>query len=91
MSLFGKTSTPKTPARKSAPLSNLHRQTSEVEMGLDYGSPIMNLTGESLKCGNGHWVAETGISGSVDHREIQHLRKRNNLLQADIDVLLDKF
>lgn len=49
----------------------------------------MNLTGQSLKYGKDHWVAEIGISASVDQREVQHLRKRNNLLQ--VEVLLNKF
>lgn len=58
----------------------------------------MNLAGQSLKFENGHWVTETGISGSVDQREAQRLRKRNqqleeenNLLQVKVDILLDMF
>nr|KAF6451883.1 chibby family member 1, beta catenin antagonist [Molossus molossus] len=100
MPLFGNTFSPKkTPPRKSASLSNLHnldRSTREVELGLDYGTPSMNLAGQSLKFENGHWVTETGISGSVDQREAQRLRKRNqqleeenNLLQVKVDILLD--
>ncbi|KAM7115126.1 protein chibby homolog 1 isoform 1-T3 [Molossus nigricans] len=102
MPLFGNTFSPKkTPPRKSASLSNLHnldRSTREVELGLDYGTPSMNLAGQSLKFENGHWVTETGISGSVDQREAQRLRKRNqqleeenNLLQVKVDILLDMF
>ncbi|EPQ18290.1 protein chibby homolog 1 isoform X1 [Myotis yumanensis] len=102
MPLFGNTFSPKkTPPRKSASLSNLHnldRSTREVELGLDYGTPTMNLAGQSLKFENGHWVAETGISGGVDQREAQRLRKRNqqleeenNLLQVKVEVLLDMF
>ncbi|XP_036156824.1 protein chibby homolog 1 isoform X2 [Myotis myotis] len=100
MPLFGNTFSPKkTPPRKSASLSNLHnldRSTREVELGLDYGTPTMNLAGQSLKFENGHWVAETGISGGVDQREAQRLRRRNqqleeenNLLQVKVEVLLD--
>ncbi|XP_036156827.1 protein chibby homolog 1 isoform X5 [Myotis myotis] len=102
MPLFGNTFSPKkTPPRKSASLSNLHnldRSTREVELGLDYGTPTMNLAGQSLKFENGHWVAETGISGGVDQREAQRLRRRNqqleeenNLLQVKVEVLLDMF
>ncbi|XP_016060767.1 PREDICTED: protein chibby homolog 1 [Miniopterus natalensis] len=102
MPLFGNTFSPKkTPPRKSASLSNLHnldRSTREVELGLDYGTPTMNLAGQSLKFENGHWVAETGISSGVDQREAQRLRRRNqqleeenNLLQVKVDVLLDMF
>ncbi|XP_006752807.2 PREDICTED: protein chibby homolog 1 [Myotis davidii] len=102
MPLFGNTFSPKkTPPRKSASLSNLHnldRSTREVELGLDYGTPTMNLAGQSLKFENGHWVAETGVSGGVDQREAQRLRRRNqqleeenNLLQVKVEVLLDMF
>ncbi|KAK1341615.1 hypothetical protein QTO34_018030 [Cnephaeus nilssonii] len=102
MPLFGNTFSPKkTPPRKSASLSNLHnldRSTREVELGLDYGTPTMNLAGQNLKFENGHWVAETGISGGVDQREAQRLRRRNqqleeenNLLQVKVEVLLDMF
>ncbi|XP_024435075.1 protein chibby homolog 1 [Desmodus rotundus] len=102
MPLFGNTFSPKkTPPRKSASLSNLHnldRSTREVELGLDYGTPTMNLAGQSLKFENGHWIAETGISGGVDQREALRLRKRNqqleeenSLLQMKVDILLDMF
>lgn len=58
----------------------------------------MNLAGQNLKFENGHWIAETGISGGVDQREAQRLRKRNqqlkeenNFLQLKVDILLDMF
>ena len=35
----------------------LDRSTREVELGLEYGIPTMNLAGQSLKFENGHWVA----------------------------------
>ncbi|XP_077024963.1 protein chibby homolog 1 isoform X1 [Tamandua tetradactyla] len=100
MPLFGNTFSPKkTPPRKSASLSNLHsldRSTREVELGLDYGTPTMNLAGQSLKFENGQWIAETGISAGVDRREAQRLRRRNqqleeenNLLRLKVDILLD--
>ncbi|XP_018874053.1 protein chibby homolog 1 isoform X2 [Gorilla gorilla gorilla] len=61
MPFFGNTFSPKkTPPRKSASLSNLHsldRSTREVELGLEYGSPTMNLAGQSLKFENGQWIA----------------------------------
>ncbi|KAI5275586.1 protein chibby homolog 1 [Manis pentadactyla] len=100
MPLFGNTFSPKkTPPRKSASLSNLHnldRSTWEVELGLDYGTPTMNLTGQSLKFENGQWVAEMGVSGGVDQREAQRLWRRNqqleeenNLLRLKVDILLE--
>ncbi|XP_036295458.1 protein chibby homolog 1-like [Pipistrellus kuhlii] len=101
MPLFGSTFSPKkTPPRKSASLSNLHnldRSTREVELGLDYGTPTMNLAGQSLKFENGRWVAEARLSGGVDQREAQRLRRRNqqleenNLLQVKVEVLMDMF
>ncbi|XP_049482328.1 protein chibby homolog 1 isoform X2 [Panthera uncia] len=74
----------------------LDRSTREVELGLDYGTPTMNLAGQSLKFENGQWIAEMGISGGVDRREAQRLRRRNqqleeenNLLRLKVDILLD--
>ncbi|XP_027730051.1 protein chibby homolog 1 isoform X1 [Vombatus ursinus] len=100
MPLFGNTFSPKkTPPRKSASLSNLHsldRSTREVELGLDYGTPTMNLAGQSLKFENGQWIADSGACGGGDRREAQRLRKRNqqleeenNLLRLKVDILLD--
>ncbi|KAM4882369.1 protein chibby homolog 1 isoform 1-T1 [Thomomys bottae] len=100
MPLFGNIFSPKkTPPRKSASLSNLHaldRSTREVELGLEYGTPTMNLAGQNLKFENGQWIADTGISGGVDRREAQRLRRRNqqleeenNLLRLKVDILLD--
>ncbi|EPY74794.1 protein chibby 1-like protein [Camelus ferus] len=100
MPFFGNTFSPKkTPSRKSASLSSLHnldRSTREVELGLDYGTPTMSLAGQSLKFENGQWTAETGISGGVDRREAQRLRRRiqqleeeKNLLRLKVDILLD--
>ncbi|KAM8777971.1 protein chibby homolog 1 isoform 1-T3 [Rhynchonycteris naso] len=102
MPLFGNTFSPKkTPPRKSASLSNLQnldRSTREVELGLDYGTLIMNLAGQNLKFENGHWITETRVSEGVDQREAQRLRKRNqqlkeenNILQLKVDILLDMF
>ncbi|NXY51642.1 CBY1 protein, partial [Ceuthmochares aereus] len=100
MPLFGSTFSPKkTPPRKCASFSNLQlpldRSTREIELGLEYGTPTMNLTGQSLKFENGQWVAESG-SFTGDRREMQRLRKRNqqleeenNLLRLKVDILLD--
>uniref|UniRef100_A0A8C0QD88 Uncharacterized protein n=1 Tax=Canis lupus familiaris TaxID=9615 RepID=A0A8C0QD88_CANLF len=86
--LFGNTLGPKkTPPRKSASLSNPHdldRSTREVALGLGYGTPTMNLVGQSLKFENGQRIAETGISGGVDRRE-----EANNLLRLKVDGLRD--
>ncbi|XP_050179542.1 protein chibby homolog 1 isoform X3 [Myiozetetes cayanensis] len=109
MPLFGNSFSPKkTPPRKWASLTNLHfvsptacgllqmdRSTREVELGLEYGTPSMNLAGQSLKFENGQWVSESG-SFTGDRRELQRLRKRNqqleeenNLLRLKVDILLD--
>ncbi|CAD7675794.1 unnamed protein product [Nyctereutes procyonoides] len=91
MRLFGNTLSPKkTPPRKSASLSNPHnldRSTREVALGLDYGTPTVNLVGQSLKFENGQRRAETGISGGVDRREAQRLRGRNQQLEEANNLL----
>ncbi|XP_003470545.1 protein chibby homolog 1 isoform X1 [Cavia porcellus] len=100
MPLFGNIFSPKkTPPRKSASLSNLQtldRSIRDVELGLNYGTPTMNLAGQSLKFEKGQWIAEAGISGGVEQREMQRLRRRNqqleeenNLLRLKVDILLD--
>ncbi|XP_026550660.1 protein chibby homolog 1 [Notechis scutatus] len=99
MPLFGNTFSPKkTPPRKSASLSNLHsldRSTREIELGLEYGTPVMTLTGQSLRFENGQWIPES-FGSNGDRRETQRLRKRNqqleeenNLLRLKVDLLLD--
>ncbi|XP_042364301.1 protein chibby homolog 1 isoform X1 [Plectropomus leopardus] len=98
MPLFGNTFSPKkTPPRKSASLSSLHtldRSTREIELGLEYGPPVMNLGGQSWKFEDGQWISESG--GNASGREVQRLKKRNvqleeenNLLKLKIEVLLD--
>ncbi|XP_048377455.1 protein chibby homolog 1 isoform X2 [Stegostoma tigrinum] len=99
MPLFGNVFSPKkTPPRKSASLSSLHtldRVSREIELGLDHGAPVMNIGGQSLKFDNGQWVSES-VGDSGVHKEVQRLRKRNqqleeenNLLRLKIDILLD--
>nr|XP_037863360.1 protein chibby homolog 1 isoform X3 [Chlorocebus sabaeus] len=39
----------------------LDRSAREVELGLEYGSPTMNLAGQSLKFENGQWIAAFGV------------------------------
>ncbi|KAL7868980.1 hypothetical protein AOLI_G00129680 [Acnodon oligacanthus] len=98
MPLFGSTFSPKkTPPRKSASLSNLHtldRSTREVELGLEYGAPVLNIGGQSLKFEDGQWVTDSG--GTTSSKEVQKLKKRNmqleeenNLLKLKIELLLD--
>lgn len=43
----------------------LDRSTREVELGLDYGTPTMNLAGQNLKFENGHWIAGVLVSWRV--------------------------
>ncbi|XP_029954270.1 protein chibby homolog 1 [Salarias fasciatus] len=98
MPLFGNTFSPKkTPPRKSASLSSLHtldRSTREIELGLEFGPPAMNIGGQSWKFEDGQWITESG--GNISTRETQRLRKRNaqleeenNLLKLKIEVLMD--
>ncbi|XP_028263234.1 protein chibby homolog 1 isoform X1 [Parambassis ranga] len=98
MPFFGNTFTPKkTPPRKSASLSSLHtldRSTREIELGLEYGPPVMNIGGQSWKFEEGQWITESG--GNTSSRELQRLKKRNaqleeenNLLKLKIEILLD--
>ncbi|XP_016343801.1 protein chibby homolog 1-like [Sinocyclocheilus anshuiensis] len=98
MPLFGDIFSPKkTPPRKSASLSNLHtldRSTRETELGLEYGSPVMNIGVQSLTFEDGQWISESG--GNVSGKEVQRLKKRNlqleeenNLFRLKIEVLLD--
>uniref|UniRef100_G1RYT0 Chibby 1, beta catenin antagonist n=1 Tax=Nomascus leucogenys TaxID=61853 RepID=G1RYT0_NOMLE len=92
MPFFGNTFSPKkTPPRKSASLSNLHsldRSTREVELGLEYGSPTMNLAGQSLKFENGQWIAgEQGLVAVWTGGRF--MEEENNLLRLKVDILLD--
>ncbi|XP_061561500.1 protein chibby homolog 1 [Phycodurus eques] len=87
----------KIPRRKSASLSSLHtldRSTQEVELGLDYGPPSMNIGGHSLKFEDGQWITESG--GNVAVREVERLKKKNmqleeenNILKLKIEILID--
>lgn len=98
MPLFGNTFSPKkTPPRKAASLSSLHtldRSIREIELGLEYGPPAMNIGGQSWTFEDGQWLSESG--GTVSNKEMQKLKKRNlqleeenNLLKLKIEILLD--
>ncbi|XP_076028091.1 protein chibby homolog 1-like isoform X2 [Genypterus blacodes] len=98
MPLFRNTFTPKkTPPRRSASLSSLHtldHSTREVELGLECGTPVMNIGGQSWRFEDGQWLTESG--GNTTTKETQQLIKRNvqleeenNLLKLKIEVLLD--
>ncbi|KAL6039498.1 hypothetical protein STEG23_034314 [Scotinomys teguina] len=82
--------------KKESVLPQLDRSTRELELGLDYGTPTMNLAGQNLKFENGQWIPDSVVSGGVDRRETQRLRKRNqqleeenNLLRLKVNILLD--
>ncbi|XP_026171904.1 protein chibby homolog 1 isoform X2 [Mastacembelus armatus] len=98
MPLFGNTFSPKkTPPRKSVSLSSLHtldHSTKEIELGLEYGPPAMNIGGQIWRFEEGQWATESG--GNASSREMQRLKKRNvqleeenNLLKLKIEILLD--
>ncbi|KAG7506620.1 hypothetical protein JOB18_010958 [Solea senegalensis] len=106
MPIFGNTFSPKKiPPRKSASLSSLHtldRSTREIELGLEYGPPAMNIGGLSWKfeegqCSrNSFLFVETESGGNTSGRELRRLKKRNaqleeenNLLKLKIELLMD--
>ncbi|XP_072167762.1 protein chibby homolog 1-like [Diadema setosum] len=102
MPLLGnKFNTKKTPPRRSASLNNLNRLESSIreeEYGMTYGQPKVKLGGQELKFDedNGMWIAESGPSGGISQREFIKLRKQNqslseenNLLKLKIELLLD--
>uniref|UniRef100_A0AAR2M226 Chibby homolog 1 (Drosophila) n=1 Tax=Pygocentrus nattereri TaxID=42514 RepID=A0AAR2M226_PYGNA len=78
MPLFGNTFSPKkTPPRKSASLSNLHaldRSTREIELGLEYGAPVLNIGGQSLKFEDGQWVTETTAESHLIQKELEDMK-----------------
>ncbi|XP_061822137.1 protein chibby homolog 1 [Nerophis lumbriciformis] len=95
---FGNLFSPKKiPPRKSASLSSLHtldRSTREMELGLQYGPPVMNIGGQTLKFEDGQWITDSGGNASV--KEVERLKKRNiqleeenNILKLKIEILLD--
>ncbi|XP_061912181.1 protein chibby homolog 1 [Entelurus aequoreus] len=95
---FGNLFSPKKiPPRKSASLSSLHtldRSTREMELGLQYGPPVMNIGGQTLKFEDGQWITDSG--GNVSVKEVERLKKRNiqleeenNILKLKIEILLD--
>uniref|UniRef100_A0A667XRM7 Chibby 1, beta catenin antagonist n=1 Tax=Myripristis murdjan TaxID=586833 RepID=A0A667XRM7_9TELE len=82
MPLFGNTFSPKKiPPRKSASLSSLHtldRSTREVELGLEYGSPMMNIGGQSLKFEDGHWIlSETTAESHLLEKELEEVKNHH--------------
>ncbi|KAK6471574.1 protein chibby-like protein 1, partial [Huso huso] len=86
MPLFGNVFSPKkTPTEISLycvfcslSLSQLDRSTREVEIGLEYGSPMMNIGGQSLRFEDGQWLA---VGGSVSQKEVQRLEEANVQLE----------
>ncbi|XP_072044058.1 protein chibby homolog 1-like [Amphiura filiformis] len=101
MPLLGsKFSTKKTPPRRSTSLNNLNRLESSIrdeEYGLNFGQPKVKLGGQELRFDteNGVWITDSS-SGGVSQREFIKLRKQNqslqeenNLLKLKMEVLLD--
>uniref|UniRef100_A0A672FP68 Chibby homolog 1 (Drosophila) n=1 Tax=Salarias fasciatus TaxID=181472 RepID=A0A672FP68_SALFA len=82
MPLFGNTFSPKkTPPRKSASLSSLHtldRSTREIELGLEFGPPAMNIGGQSWKFEDGQWITVEFhmMEKEVEDIKAQHRRKK---------------
>ncbi|XP_002733346.1 protein chibby homolog 1-like isoform X2 [Saccoglossus kowalevskii] len=99
MPLFGdKFSPKKTPMRRSASLNNLNKldhAVREAEYGMEFGPAAVNLGNHKLVFENGTWV-EDGSPGGADQREFNKIKKQNqalseenNLLKLKIEVLLD--
>ncbi|XP_077979743.1 protein chibby homolog 1-like [Glandiceps talaboti] len=100
MPLFGdKFSPKKTPIRKSASLNNLNKldhAVRETEYGMQYGPATVKLGGQELVFEDGSWVVEGSSGGSVNQREFSKVKKQNqtlneenNLLKLKIEILLD--
>lgn len=49
----------------TAVVFQLDRSTREVELGLEYGPPVMNIGGQSWKFEDGQWI--TGIDREPHH------------------------
>uniref|UniRef100_A0A8C7LIL7 Chibby 1, beta catenin antagonist n=3 Tax=Salmoninae TaxID=504568 RepID=A0A8C7LIL7_ONCKI len=82
MPFFGNTFSPKkTPPRKSVSLSNLHtldRSTREIELGLEYGAPVMNIGGQSLKFEEGQWIlSETTAESHLMEKELEEVKNHS--------------
>uniref|UniRef100_A0A672JRG8 Protein chibby homolog 1-like n=1 Tax=Sinocyclocheilus grahami TaxID=75366 RepID=A0A672JRG8_SINGR len=81
MPLFGNIFSPKkTPPRKSASLSNLHtldRSTREIELGLKYGSPVMNIGVQSLTFEDGQWISESTAETHLIQKELEDVRSNS--------------
>ena len=88
----------KAPPRKASSLTNLASldivQRAQ-EFGLDYESASMKLNGADFKFEDGLWQSDSGVGG-VPHREMVKLKKENNrvieennMLKLKIDILLD--
>ncbi|XP_060075329.1 protein chibby homolog 1-like [Ylistrum balloti] len=95
---FGNKFSPKkTPPRRAQSLSNLQLDAtqSKEEFGPDVGPIKVRLSGQEVTFENGMWVPETGTS-AASHKEVMKLRKanqqlqeENNLLKLKTDILLD--
>ncbi|XP_069123593.1 protein chibby homolog 1-like [Argopecten irradians] len=98
LNLFGNKFSPKkTPPRRAQSLSNLQLDAtqSKEEFGPDVGPIKVRLSGQEVTFENGMWVPETGTS-AASHKEVMKLRKanqqlqeENNLLKLKTDILLD--
>lgn len=96
--LFGNKFSPKkTPPRRAHSLSNLHLDAtqSQEEFGPNVGNVKVRLGGQEIAFENGLWVQDSG-AGAASHKEVMKLRKanqqlqeENNLLKLKMDILLD--
>jgi len=98
--LFGKKgfSPKKSTPRKAASLSNLASldfSERAKEFGTDITPASLNLDGTELKFEEGVWQADA-VVGGVPHKEMMKLKKENNrileennMLKLKVDILLD--
>ncbi|KAK6171089.1 hypothetical protein SNE40_019349 [Patella caerulea] len=99
LNLFGNKFSPKkTPPRRAQSLSNLHLDStaSQAEFGLDCNNVKLNLGGNEVMFEDGMWIQENTKGGGASHYEVTRLRKQNqqlleenNLLKLKMDILLD--
>ncbi|XP_076075064.1 protein chibby homolog 1-like isoform X1 [Mytilus galloprovincialis] len=99
LNLFGNKFSPKkTPPRRAQSLSNISLDADQAreEFGPNIGPVKLRLGGNEVQFENGMWIQETGGGGGASHKEVMKLRKENqqvseenNLLKLKIDILLD--
>uniref|UniRef100_A0A8C7CUG4 Uncharacterized protein n=1 Tax=Oncorhynchus kisutch TaxID=8019 RepID=A0A8C7CUG4_ONCKI len=72
MLLFGNTFCPK---NTPADVEDLDWSTREIELGLEYGAPVMNIGGHSLTFEDGQWIlSETTAEYHLMEKELEKMK-----------------